>query len=184
MESIYFKSAATGKIESIAHQGAQAANGNFYKGAWGPAMNNSGDIVFMGELAPPAGLTSARGIYLHARGANNLIARPGDTMPDGRKVLTVNPPSSAGNYWLNNRGEISFNASLENGESGVYVHSRGALHLVAGTGTLIPGTGTVADVSGLVGGVLNDASQVFFWATLKDGRGVLLLATPSVPAGK
>jgi hypothetical protein len=66
----------------------------------------------------------------------------------------------------------------------VYVHSRGALHLVAGTGTLIPGTGTVADVSGLVGGVLNDASQVFFWATLKDGRGVLLLATPSVPAGK
>ena len=184
MESIYFKSAATGKIESIAHQGGQAANGNFYRSAWGPAVNNSGDLVFMGELTPPAGLTSARGIYLHSRGVNNLIARPGDIMPDGRKILTVNPPSSAGNYSLNNRGEITFNASLEDGESGLYLHSRGALHLVAGTGTLIPGIGTVADVSGLIGGVLNDASQVFFWATLKDGRGVLLLATPSPPASK
>ena len=184
MESVYFKSGATGKVESIAHQGGQAANGNFYRGAWGPAVNNSGDLVFMGELTPPPGLTSARGIFLHSRGVTALIARPGDMMPDGRKIMTVNPASSAGNYSLNNRGEVTFNAALEGGESGLYVHSRGAVHLVAGTGTVIPGVGTVTDVSGLIGGVLNDASQVFFWATMKDGRGVLLLATPSAPASK
>jgi hypothetical protein len=179
MESVYLKSAATGKIESIAHQGGQASNGNFYRGAWGPAANNNGDLVFMGELTPPPGLTSARGIFQYSRGVNAAIARPGDIMPDGRRILTVNPPSSAGNYWVNNRAEVSFNASLPNGESGLYVHSQSALHLVAGTGTVIPGVGTVADVSGLIGGVLSDAGQIFFWATLKDGRGVLLLATPS-----
>src|SRR5205085_5543646 len=102
MESVYFKSAATGEIESIAHQGGQAANGNFYRGAWGPAVNNSGDLVFMGELTPPPGLTSARGIILRSRGVTAPIARPGDIMPDGRKILTVNPASSAGNYSLNN----------------------------------------------------------------------------------
>ena len=105
-------------------------------------------------------------------------------MPDGRKILTVNPASSAGNYTLNNLGEVSFNAALEGGESGLYVHLRGATHLVVGTGTVIPGVGEVADVSGLIGGILNDAGQIFFWATLKDGRGVLLLATPSAPARK
>ena len=98
--------------------------------------------------------------------------------------MTVNPASSAGNYSLNNRGEVTFNAALEGGESGLYVHSRGAVHLVAGTGTVIPGVGTVTDVAGLIGGILNDAGQVFFWATMKDGRGVLLLATPSAPASK
>ncbi len=184
MESIYLRSAASGRIESIAHQGGQAVNGNFLRGAWGPAINNSGDLVFMGELMPPPGLPSARGIYLYSNGVTALIARPGDIMPDGRKILTVNPVSSAGNYSLNQRSEVSFNAALEDGDSGLYVYSRGALHLVAGTGTAIPGVGTVASVSGLIGGVLNDAGQVFFWATPKDGRGVLLLATPSPEAGK
>jgi hypothetical protein len=184
MESVYFKGATTGRIESIAHQGGQAASGNFYRGAWGPALNNRGDIVFMGELTPQPGLTSARGIFLFSKGVTTVIARPGDLMPDGRKLLTVNPVSSAGNYSLNNRGEVSFNAALEDGESGLYVFSRGALHLVAGTGTVISGGGTVANVAGLVGGVLNDAGQVFFWGLLKDGRGVLLVATPSPEAVK
>jgi hypothetical protein len=179
MESVYFKSGVTGKVESIAHQGGQAANGNFYRGAWGPAVNNSGDLVFMGELTPPPGLASARGIYLHSRGVTALIARPGDIMPDGRKILTVNPVSSAGNYSLNNRGEVTFNAALEEGESGLYVHSRGVVHLVAGTGTVIPGVGTVSNVAGLIGGILNDNGQILFWATFTDGRAVLLLATPS-----
>jgi hypothetical protein len=89
-----------------------------------------------------------------------------------------------GNYSLNNLGEVSFNASLENDESGLYVHSRGALHLVAGTNTVIPGVGTVSSVVNLMvgGGILNDRGQFLFGATLTDGRSVLLLATPSPPS--
>jgi hypothetical protein len=79
---------------------------------------------------------------------------------------------------------VSFNAALEGGESGLYVYSRGAVHLVAGTGTVIPGVGTVADVAGLIGCILSDSGQVFFWATLTGGNGVLLLATPASIQGK
>jgi hypothetical protein len=55
-------------------------------------------------------------------------------LPDGRKIVAVNPAFAAGNYSLNNLGEVSFNAALENSESGLYVRSQGRLHLVAGTG--------------------------------------------------
>ena len=101
-------------------------------------------------------------------------------MPEGRTIKTVNPSGGTGNYSLNNLGEISFNASLENGDSGVYVWSEGMLHLVAGTGTVIPDLGTVSSVVNFVvnGGVLNDSHQVLFEATMTNGRKVLLLATP------
>src|SRR5207253_640639 len=48
--STYVKHAGTGVIESIAHQGDPAPGGGTYQWAWGPVMNNSGDIVFMGGL--------------------------------------------------------------------------------------------------------------------------------------
>ena len=43
--------------------------------------------------------------------------------------------------------------------------------------------GTISSVIGeeSSGGILNDSGQVLFWATLTDGRGVLLLATPARP---
>jgi hypothetical protein len=73
----------------------------------------------------------------------------------------------------------------------LYVWSHGSLHLVARTGTDIPGVGTVAHLVTNVpvlppptvfvpnsGAANNDRGQVLFSATLSDGRGVLLLATP------
>ena len=80
---------------------------------------------------------------------------------------------------LNNRGDVSFLAALETGESGVYVYSSGSLHVIARTGTVIPGVGAIASFGDMVvGGALNDHGQVFFWAMLTDGSGVLLLAPP------
>jgi len=74
-------------------------------------------------------------------------------------------------------------------DTGLYVSSRGSLHLVARTGTVIPGVGTIAHLQppGPVGNaypnsgaIINDRGQVFFQATLGDGTtGVLLVATPS-----
>jgi hypothetical protein len=70
----------------------------------------------------------------------------------------------------------------------MFVASHGALWSVAQTGTIIPGVGTVSQV--ITGGffvpgtvanteiVNNDRGQVLFAATLTDGRGVLLVATP------
>src|SRR5207244_12815159 len=126
------------------------------------------------------GFRAARGILLRFRGITTPIATPGKAMPDGRKIVTVNPAHAIGNYSLNNRGDVCFNASLENGESAFYVYSQGLFHLVAGTGTVIPGVGTISSVVSFLinGGTLNDSGQIAFWATLTDGRGVLLLATP------
>jgi len=182
-ESVYLKNAASGAVESIAHQGEQSVRGGLYRWAWGPVLNARGDVVYMGDLHPSPGFAQVRGIYLHAGSTTIPIALPGDMMPDGRRIITVNPGAMTGNYSLNNLGEVSFNASLENDESGLYVHSRGVLHLVAGTNTVIPGVGTISSVVNLMigGGILNDRGQFLFGATLTDGRGVLLLATPSTP---
>jgi hypothetical protein len=144
-------------------------------------LNNRGDLLFMGDLKPPNGLRAVRGIFLYARGVTTPIALPGDIMPDGRRVVTVNPAHTIGNYSLNNLGDVCFNASLENGESAVYVYSQGFLHMAAGTGTVIRDVGTISTVTNLLqvnGGILNDSGQILFWATMTDGRGVLLLATP------
>jgi hypothetical protein len=178
-ESVYLKRAAA-SVESIAHQGEQVPGGSLLRWAWGPVLNNRGDLVFMGEVAPTPGLGTARGIYSYSQGAILPVAFPGDLMPDGRSVKTINPAGGTGNYSLNNLGEICFNASLANGDTGVYVRSGGVLHLVAGTGTVIPGVGELSDVANLIvnGAMLNDSGQVLLGATLTSGTKVLLLATP------
>ena len=105
-------------------------------------------------------------------------------MPGGGAIVTVNPAPSNGNYSINDRGDVSFIAALDNGGAGLYVkqHSNGSFRVIARTGMSIPGVGTIADLthagSGVNGGALNDSGQVFFWATLTDGSGVMLVATP------
>ena len=178
-ESIYRKRGAAPAVESIAHQGDPAPGGGRYRSAWGPVLNDRGDIVFMGDLTPRPDFQRVAGIFLYSGVGTVAIARPGDAMPGGGKIRTVNPTNLTGNFSLNNRGDVSFNAVLDNGETGLFVHSQGSLHVVARTGTMIPGIGRIASVTGLVnGGTLNDSGQVFFWVTLTDGSGVLLLATP------
>ena len=47
------REAATGAIQSIAHQGDPAPGGESYRLAFGAVVNNRGDIVFIGDLTPP-----------------------------------------------------------------------------------------------------------------------------------
>jgi hypothetical protein len=77
-------------------------------------------------------------------------------------------------------------------DTGLYLWSHSKRRLVARTGTKIPGVGTIAHLVMNVpltppppsvfvpnsGANNNDRGQVVFGATLADGRGVLLLATP------
>ena len=99
---------------------------------------------------------------------------------------------------VNNAGEVVFNAALDtddNGDgfldTGLYLWSNGNRRLVARTDTVIPGVGTIARLVMNVpvvspgepdvpnsGANNNNRGQVVFGATLTDGRGVLLLATP------
>ena len=179
-ESIYFKRANAPDIQSIAHQGDPAPGGGHYRFAWGAVLNNQDEIVFMGDLtSPPAPLYTATGIFLHSRSGTVPIARPGDPMPGGGNIKTVNPTAAPGNYSLNNRGDVTFIAALDTGASGLYVYSNGALRVVARTGMTIPEVGTIDNVTLFInGGTLNNSGQIFLFASLTDGSGALLVASP------
>jgi len=191
-ESVYLKDAATGVIQSIAHQGDPAPGGGVYRLAFGAVVNSRGDIVFIGDLTPAPADGEVLGVFLFSKGATIAVARPDDAMPGGGTFVTAG--NSSATYHLNNREDVSFAATLDtdvNGDSipdtGLYVFSKGSVRLVARTGTLIPGLGTIAYL-GLApfspsplgtGGIINERGEVLFFATLNDGTGVLLIATPS-----
>jgi len=190
-ESVYLKDAATGIIGSIAHQGDAAPGGGVFRLAFGPVLNNRGDIVFIGDLTPAPDIGDALGVFLFSRGTTIAVARPGDAMPGGGTFVRAGFFDAT--YDLNQSGDVSFAATLSTddntdgiADNGMYVFSKGSLRLVARTGTVIPGVGTIAYL-GLApfapsplgtGGIINERGQVLFFATLSDGRGVLLVATP------
>ena len=197
LASVYVKDAATGAIRSIAHQGDPAPGGGVFRQAYSPVMNNRGEIVFLGDLTPPPDGNLVLGVYLHSRGATIPIAKPGDSMPGGGHLVSASNVGGS-QIHINNPGDVVFNAVLDtdvNGDgipdTGLYEWSHGTLRLVARTGTVIPGVGTIANlVMGVIlippppgftpnsGAVSNDRGQVLFGATLSDGSGVLLVATP------
>lgn len=178
--SVYLKQAATGQIQSIAHQGEAAPGGGTYVLAAGPVINSRGQVAFIGllTLSPPTG-----GLFLRSDGAVVPIARPGDPMPGGGTLVRVFGSSAF--LHLNNAGEVSFVARLNTGDFGLYVSSRGVLQLVARIGTVIPGAGTIV-APFFSGGAINEQGRVLFTAQVRDASGrvrrVLVLATPSPQA--
>jgi hypothetical protein len=190
-ESVYLKDAATGIIQSVAHQGDAAPGGGVFRLAFGPVLNSRDDIVFIGDLTPAPDTGDALSVFLFSKGTTIAVARPGDAMPGGGTFVRAGFQDAT--YDLNQRGDVSFAATLSTddntdgiADNGLYVFSKGSVRLVARTGTVIPGLGTIAYL-GLApfapfpvgtGGIINERGQVLFFATLSDGRGVLLVATP------
>jgi hypothetical protein len=200
LTSVYFKDVHKGTITRIAHVGEVAPGGGIFRYAISPVLNDSGDIVFLGDISEYPFCNQHVGVYLHHRAdcphdrplghSTIAVARPGDAMPGGGAFVTASI-LAAENLHLNNAGEVVFNALLDTGDTGLYVWSHGLLRLVARAGTFIPGVGTVGQLLTFVtvfpplpgtypnsGAINNNRGQVFFSATLTDGRGVLLLATP------
>ena len=197
--SLYSMKAATGEIKSIAHAGQPAPGGGLFRQAYSPVMNNRGDIVFVGDLTSPPDLNRVVGVFLHRGGVIIPIARPGDPMPGGGHFVTGADITGVEQIHVNNPGEVAFNAILDTDvnadgvpDTGLFVWSQGTLRLVARSGTVIPGVGTIAQLAMAVivvpeplpfsspnsGAITNDRGQVYFGATLTDGRGVHLIATP------
>ena len=162
-------------------------------------MNNRGDIVFVGDLTPAPNTNQVVGVFLNRGGMTIPVARPGDPMPGGGHFVTGSNILGIEQVHVNNPGEVAFNAILDtdvNGDgvpdTGLFVWSNGTLRLVARSGTVIPGVGTIAQLATAVtvipeplpfpspnsGAITNDRGQVYFSATLTDGRGIHLVATP------
>ena len=131
-ESVYLKDAATGIIQSIAHQGNPAPGGGVFRLAFGPVLNNRGDIVFIGDLTPAPDIGDALGVFLFSRGTTIAVARPGDAMPGGGTFVRAGFFDAT--YDLNQRGDVSFAATLDTdvnadgiADNGLYVFSKGSV---------------------------------------------------------
>lgn len=189
-ESVYLQSATDGSIRSVAHQGDPAPGGGFFRLAFGPIVNNRGQVAFIGDLTTAPGFGQDLGVFLYTGGETRAIARPGDAMPGGGHLASAS--NSTLDVHLNDVGEVAFSAFLDTNsggvipDTGVYVGTVDSLRLVARSGTVIPGVGTIAQTGASFaspptpssGAANNARGQVFFNATLTDGRVVLLLATP------
>jgi hypothetical protein len=192
-DSLYLRDATTGAIQSIAHQGDPAPGGGTFSTAFGGLVNSSDQIALIGALGPP--FSGRFGVYRYAKGALTAVAKPGDPMPGGGAFLSAG--GSSGMIGLNNRGDISFAASLNTDttgdglfDTGVYVASLRSLRLVARSGTIIPGVGTISRIGSFIqggtnssppygtGGMINNSGRVLLNATLTDGRDVMVVASP------
>ena len=57
VDSVYLSKAPSDQIISIAHQGDPAPGGGFFRRALGPILDQSGQVLFVGDLtAPPDAL--------------------------------------------------------------------------------------------------------------------------------
>jgi hypothetical protein len=191
-DSLYLRDAATGTITSIAHQGDPAPGGGTFTVAFGGMINNSGQVAFVGALGS-TDLGQPCGVYSYHDAMLSAVARPGDPMPGGGDFVSTT--CSAQGWGINNAGDICFGAQLNtvtNGipDTGVYCLVNGSLRLVARTGTTIPGVGTVAFLGASsqtigsnpdfrMGGPTNNRGQVVLSATMTNGTGALLVASPA-----
>lgn len=200
-DGAYLRNARTGVIRVIAHTGDAAPGGGIFRHAWGPVVNDRGQVLFVGDLTAAPANDQILGLFLKRGGKTVAVARPGDAMPGGGHIFTTSDYTN--DYGLNNDGDVSFSAALDtfhteviNGaatsirDTGVYVASHDKVRLVARSGSVIPGIGTIADLQNpffvgtnnqlLFGGaVINNPGQVAFQGILTDGRDALLIANPS-----
>jgi hypothetical protein len=177
--SVYLER-SDGTIVSIAHQAAPAPGGGVFQVAWNVRINNRAQVAFFGDLSVLPESLVKEGVFLYEGGRVRPIARPGQAMPGGGRVVTVGG-QSIGNLDLNDAGQVAFTATLDSTSAGrldsaVYLWSQGALRLIAHSGTTLPGVGLL---TALVNGpVLNDLGQIAFTASLGDGSDVLIVGTP------
>lgn len=154
--------------------------GKKYTGAGTPTPNAAGDVAFMADLAP-AGDFSDDGVFLYSHGRTSVIAKTGDSMPDGHTVAKIG--TAGADISMNNAGDIVFDATLTDGTQAIYLWRHGHFSPVAKTGTHI-GASVISDLDDAgVGWAstqlwINDRGQILFAAHYQGGGGALLVATP------
>ncbi|MGE5731369.1 MAG: choice-of-anchor tandem repeat NxxGxxAF-containing protein, partial [Gemmatimonas sp.] len=194
---LYVKTNATGEVRTVVHAGDAAPGGGNFRQVFHDVMNDRGEIAFGGDLTPAPGANESIGVFLYSGGGITAIARPGDPMPGGGAL--VNASIVGGNVHINNRGDVAFSGVVDTDvdgdgfdDTGLFLWSHGQVSLIARTGTVIPGVGTINELASpqmvvppapiattTSGAINNDRGQIMFQATLGDGRGVFLLATPA-----
>lgn len=174
---VYLMKARATRATKVAQQGDLDPAGAKLRHAFAPALNNAGQVLFVGDLTAAPDFNQSLGLYRLSGQTVTTVARPGDTMPGGGIMKTIDNVGAA--RAQNQRGSICFSAELENGDHGLYLLLPGRpLQLLLKTGSDIPGIGTFASLQDGSGGpAINDVDQVMFAANLTGGATVLLISS-------
>jgi hypothetical protein len=156
---------------------APGTNEGTYLEFYYPAVNASGDAVF---LASVAGSAVGGGVFADLGGTLWPVAVENDPAPETSGGTITSVPSPAA---IDGAGNVVFPAGISGGSvtGAVYRYAAAAQSLspVVFAGDAAPDTGGATFASfGAVGA--NDAGEVAFQATLSDGRHGIFLASPAV----
>ncbi len=125
--------------------------------AWGPSLNDSGQVAFIGDGA----------LLLRSKGVTTIAAAFGDPAPGGGTFIDASFPL------LNSSGQIAFGAGLAApGRSGILLWSEGGLQIVVRDGDPAPGGGALLLTYEYS---LNSLGDVVFGAFTSSGDHLLFL---------
>jgi hypothetical protein len=183
VRDLFVRDAAGGEIRRITGVGEPAPGGGTFRDIRYPVINRRGDILFRAVVDLDEG-GRATGYFLSRSGELLSLARTGDPLPGGGAFL--NSAGQPGNWDLNERGDVTFSATLDTvqeeydlDDHGLYRWSDGVLSVVTRTGDLLPAGPLLAlQPLGLLG-----ISSPFSGAALNDRREVLFQATVISPDG-
>ncbi len=178
-----------GSGDTSAHSGDPSPIGGTFSGFFGgtafaPAVNNSGDVLFICDVN---GGSSYRGLFLYRAATHQVVkvAAVGDPSPIGGTFAAVGPGS------INNNGKVVFLASpVGTTNSNIFMWDNGVVSKIAAIGDPAPGGGTYSllgtESYGFQDGTnipigpvpdINDSDQITFRAIVSGGitdRGIIV----------
>jgi hypothetical protein len=180
-DSVFLKDGQSGRTVTVARIGDRSpVQGKTYTGVGTPTLNATGDFAFYADFSP-ARDGSDDAVLLYSHGRTIVIAKTGDSMPDGETLAKVG--TAGGDIAMNNAGDIVFDATLTDGTQAIYLWRHGHLSPVAITETHT-GAGVISNFDDFGYGWastqlwINDWGQILFMAHFQDGGGAMLVATP------
>jgi len=194
---LYLRDGSSGRMRRLASVGDAAPGGGTFVSLRGPVINASGDVLFRGLV--DTGSSREPGFFLAHDGGVTAVARLGDAAPGGGRLTVL--PFQPGNWDLNDRGDVSFSATLDTDDNedglvdmGLYRWSAGELSLVVRSGTALAGDAEILTLQPLEyiglfdapysGALINNHRQTLFAAFVRTGafhETVLYLASGTDP---
>jgi hypothetical protein len=176
-----------GVRQPLATVGTYLPDGKQISNVLGSWVNNANSnvLVAVNTTPPGAAPTSTEApvsLYLWSKGVFTSVATPGQTMPDGSKLVSI---QDFGVSYANDLGQHAFIAVLDDGNTAVYLmNADGSLSLILKNGTatdrgvvqnLGEGAGTSSGIA------LNKQGQVAVTALIDGGVDTVCLLTPNQP---
>lgn len=181
VRDLFLRSGATGKLTRLVAAGDPAPGGGIFRSVSFPLINARRDVLFQAVVNTGAALE--RGLFLRRDGKIIAVARVGHEMPGGGELALL--ASQPGNWDLNDRGDVSFSATLrpdsnQDGlpDQGIYRWTAGVTSLVVRTGMAVPG----GEILLLQPPLLFGTQVPFSGAVINENRQVLFAATVTQPA--